>query len=185
MGRRLFNGRRAAQAGIALGLAAGAGLLLAKPASATITGPCTATGYASSSKLGPKEAAAGGASSITLKDNGVWHVSKNSYLSGTGSSTVEQTSVTVNVAVFGFNIPIINSSGKGYGGSAGPYSVATWSSLAHTAYVSGASTSCSGYVQIVIDDNSPATTAVGGGGLAATAVGGIGVGAVGLRRRGL
>lgn len=136
---------------------------LASPAQAVISGPCTASGTASSS------------GNVDFTTQTVWHLKQSDTVSGTGHSEPEQTSVGVSVVNFGVPIPVFSSSGKGHGGDAGPFTVAAFTPYARVAYAYGASDSCSGSIEIIVDDVNPVATAAGGGGLALGVLGLLGM----------
>lgn len=124
-----------------------------------VTGGCTAS--ATASKSGP----------IDLTTQAVWHVRTDDVVSGSGTAPREQTFVTVSAYALGVALPVLNATGKGTSGSAGPYSVSSYSWAAKTITVSGSSDNCSGYVTLIIDDVSPLATALGGGGVALGVIG--------------
>ena len=160
--------------------------LFPRHAAAWLSGPCTASGYASSQSLSPKDAKTqltGTPGEFAINGGDTWTVHKGDYLSGVGNATPEQTAATVYVDAFGIPIPIIQSTGKGHGGSAGPYAVDTWSKFTREIGVEGSSDNCSGGFTIVVDNQNPATTVAGGTGLGLGVLGTLGVGGVAMRKR--
>lgn len=145
-------------------------LLLALPAStaATIEGGCTATGTSTSG--GP----------VDLTTSGVWHLRSTDQISVVGEAAFEQTEGSASAYALGFAIPI--SSGRSEGERSfrsDTYDVALFALLGRVFVVAGSTTgpfhTCSGQVEIVIDDVNPFLTVLGGGGLAALLLGLLGV----------
>lgn len=123
-------------------------------ARADVTGGCTAQATATKS----------GSIDITTKSE--WHVRSDDSASGSGTATTNQTFVRVFVYAFGAPLPILSATGSGKTGSAGPYAVSSYSWATRIVPVSGSSDSCSGSLTVYVDDVSPLTTVVGGGGAA-------------------
>ncbi|HEX9270281.1 MAG TPA: hypothetical protein VF998_10585 [Candidatus Limnocylindria bacterium] len=132
---------------------------LAAPAAAIIDGGCTAT--ASATKSG----------SVDLTTASEWHLKTDDVVSGSGTAPSDQTFVQISAYALGVPIPILNGTGKGKSGSAGPYAVSSYSWMAKTIVVSGASDSCNGSITIIIDDTTPVATASGGGGAIVALIG--------------
>lgn len=113
---------------------------------------------------------------VDLTAGGVWHVRSTDHLSVTGTAPTPQDSVVVNALLLGYPIPIVTDSGGGSTGSR-EYDVATFSSLGRVFLVQGSSsgsgTACTGQIQIIIDDLSPMTTALGIAGATLTVVGAV------------
>ena len=99
----------------------------------------------------------------------------NDVVSGSGAAPADQTFVQISVYAFGVGIPAFNATGKGRGGSAGPYNVSSYSWIGRVISVSGASDSCNGYITLIIDDANPITTVLGGGGAVLGLIGLLGV----------
>ncbi len=135
----------------------------ATPAAGIVTGGCTGT--ASASKSG----------SVDLTTASEWHLRSDDVVSGSGTAPTDQTFVQIYAYALGVPIPVLSNTGKGKSGTAGPYAVSSYSWMAKTIAVSGASDSCSGSITIIIDDSSPATTAAGGGGLIVAILGLLGM----------
>ena len=122
------------------------------PAAAVIVGGCTAQGTASKS------------TGVDLTSATEWHLRTDDVVSGSGAAPSNQTFVTVSVQAFGVAIPVLNSTGLNDRTSkAGPYTVASYSWIARVIPVSGASDSCTGSIDIILDDVNPLATAAGGG----------------------
>jgi len=128
-------------------------------ASATITGPCTATGTTSSN------------STSDLTTDTEWHMLSTDTAGGSGESTVAMKHAVVRAYAFGgLSLPIAEGDGDGdTSGSVDGLSVQTYAILGARFYVageaSGDSGSCSGSIVIVLDDVNPILTVFGGGGL--------------------
>lgn len=154
---------------LAFALTASALVFTSLPAGAVVTGPCKADATADGTP-------------IDLTTATVWHMSKNATVSGEGSSDPELTEVSVAVSVLGVSYPVFSQSGKGHGGSAGPFHASDYSSKARVIGASGEAGPCAGSVKIIFDDQSPAGTALGLAGLIALVVGLLGaVGAAFMR----
>lgn len=138
-------------------------LLFQAPALAVITGGCTGS------------ATATGSGGVDLTTASVWHLKSTDSVSGSGTSPTEQTFVNVGIYAFGFAIPVYSSTGKGHGGSAGPFQVSAWSKYARVLAASGASDSCSGAIELIVDDISPVSNAAGAGGAAVGVAGVLGI----------
>lgn len=141
-------------------------LAAASPGAAVVNGGCTA--QATASKSG----------AIDLTTQAEWHVRTDDVISGSGTAPSDQTFVTISAYALGVAVPIVNNTGKGKTGSAGPHNVSSYSWIAKTITGSGSSDSCTGYVTLVIDDVNPLATVAGGGGIAAGVLGLIGMIAV-------
>ena len=147
-------------------LAAAAALiaLLAFPATAaaTITGGCTGVGTATS----------GGVDLTTATE---WHVKKADVGGGSGQGPAAK-AASVGAYAFGINIPIASGTdpdGKTSGSVEG-VSVSLFAILGHIFTVAGsADNGCSGQITIIIDDQDPLYTLLGGGGLALAVLGGL------------
>jgi hypothetical protein len=172
---------RARLAGLAARAAVGALIvvplagLAAQPAAATIDGAgCTAQASDSSGKAVP--------SSISINATGVWNVSKDSHLSGSGTAPSDQTMGYADVMAFGFGfIPIAGGSGHGTSGS-GSLDVAAYSKYVRVFPGYGYSDSCSGSLIVVVQDESVLDTLAGKLAAALTAFGLVGLVAVVVRR---
>ncbi len=156
--------------------AASAGVVAsAAPALAYVSPPCHANASDSTGKAVP--------SSITIDNTDVWNVSKDSMLSGRGTAATDQTSGFAYASVFGFGIiPIAGGNGHGTSGS-GSLDVSKVSGFVRVIGVEGASTSCSGYLTVVVQDDSVLATLAGIGSLVVSVVGFLGLVWVGLRSR--
>jgi hypothetical protein len=145
--------------GVALGLA----LLSARPAHALVSGGCTAKATASVS--GP----------IDLTTERVWHLRNEDVVNGEGhpASGTKLKGVTVRVDSFGMSIPIYFNNDEGTGGTAGPYSVSTYSKLIRILAASGEAGggACTGSIKIILDDASPVANVSSGLGLLLAVVG--------------
>lgn len=145
-------------------LAAIAVLLAASfPSGAVITGGCTASATASRS----------GAVDLTTATE--WHLRSDDVVNGSGKAPTVQTTAQVSAYAFGIAFPLVSATGRGTGGSAGPFDVATYARLARIIAVAGSSDSCSGSITIIIDDVNPFLTATGGGGAVLGLLGLLGV----------
>ena len=139
-------------------------LLLASPAIATISSPCSGTGTSTS----------GGEIDLTTATE--WHLKSTDSAGGGGQSTVEMTSATVFARALGLSIPIAGGSGDGdTTGSVSNVSVTTFALLGQRFVVSGSASgdgaSCSLSIVVIIDDVNPLLTAFGGGGLVVALIG--------------
>ena len=122
------------------------------PAVASIDGGCTANGTATKSK------------GVDFASATEWHLRTDDIVSGSGSAPANQSFVKVSVMAFGVPIPVLDKTGlNDKTGSAGPYAVSTYSWIARVIPVSGASNSCIGSIDIILDDVNPLATAAGGG----------------------
>jgi len=124
-------------------------------ASATITGGCTGTGTATSS-------------SVDLVTATEWHVKKADVGGGSGTGPPAKAG-SVGAKAFGLTIPIASGTdpeGKTEGSVDG-VSVSMFALLGHRFIVAGsADNGCAGQIEIIIDDQDPALTLLGGGGAA-------------------
>ena len=140
-------------------------LALAFPGTAwaTITGPCTATGTATSS------------GSIDLTNEEVWRVKSTDVLSGNGTSTVTMRSGEVSAYALGLEVPIRSESGDGdTSGSVDGVSMDLFSKLGKVFVIAGAASGdgeCEGQILVVVDDVDAVFTVLGGGGLAMAIIG--------------
>jgi hypothetical protein len=136
--------------------------LLPGIASATITGPCHATGTSTSG-------------TADFATDNVWHLKSTDTAGGSGQSDVKMTSASVVAYALGIPIPIASGSGNGdTSGSVSGVSVATYAILAHRFVVHGEAhgeANCSGDIEVIIDDVNPLLTILGGGGALAAIVG--------------
>ncbi len=131
-------------------------------AGATVVGECKVQGSASVS----------GSTDLTTTD--IWHLKKSDEV--TGSATYPtQTFVHVYAFLFGIPIPVYSSSGQDTKGSAGPFSVSTYSQYTRVFAAGGASDNCTGSVLIVVDDQNPFTNFAGLAGSALLVIGLIGL----------
>ena len=146
----------------ALALTASALLFTSLPTAAVVTGPCKADATADGTP-------------IDLTTATEWHMSKNATVSGEGSSDPELTEVSVAVTVLGVTYPVFSQSGKGHGGSAGPFHASDYSSKARVIGASGEAGPCAGSVKIIFDDQSPTGTVLGLAGLIALVIGIVGM----------
>jgi hypothetical protein len=156
--------------------AASAGVVAsAAPASAYVSPPCHANATDSTGKAVP--------SSITIDGTDVWNVSKDSMLSGEGTATTDQISGFAYASVFGYGIiPIAGGNGHGTSGS-GSLDVSKIAGYVRVIGVEGVSTSCSGYLTVVVQDDSVLATLAGILSVAVAVVGFLGLAWVGLRSR--
>ena len=158
-----------------------AGLMLAlgsHSAGAVVNGGCTASGFETPANGGTP-------STFPITSQSTWHVHNDSTLSGEGTAPGEQTFANVDAEVFGLGfIPIVQATGKGANGSAGPYKVSDYSKFADVIAVTGNSDNCNGSLTIIIDGVNPVGTVAGGGALALGVLGAAGVAGVALRRVG-
>ncbi len=142
---------------LVLAVALGLALLSARPAHALVSGGCTAKATASVS--GP----------IDLTTERVWHLRNDDVVNGEGHPAAGRKlkGVSVRVDSFGLSIPVFGNNDEGSGGTAGPFSVSTFSKLVRIVGASGEAGggACTGSIKIVIDDASPVANVVGGGGL--------------------
>lgn len=129
-------------------------------AAATIRGGCEGTG--SSSIGGP----------IDLTTATVWHLQSTETAGGSGTAPTEQKAASVSAYGLGLALPIAAGSGDGDTvGSVEGVSVATYATLGRRFVVAGSSDTCSGEIEIIIDDVNPLLTVLGGGGLALAILG--------------
>jgi hypothetical protein len=138
-------------------------------ASATITPPCSGSGHAASGD-------------VDLGTATEWHLKSTDTVVGEGSSTTPMKSGAVSAYAFGgIAIPIAGGSGTEgkTEGSVNSVLVSQYAILGSRFYVAGSATgdggTCTGSIIIVIDDVSPAATVLGGGALAAAAIGLLGI----------
>jgi len=117
---------------------------------------------------------------VDLGKTDVWTVSKDSYITGEGTAPGEE-SGSAYAIVFGFPIPV--SLGGGPKGSFGQASldVSQFSQYARVIAVAGQSTTCSGYLTLVVGDVQALDTWLGKGALAMIGLGIIGLVALALR----
>jgi hypothetical protein len=130
-------------------------LIIPATVAATISGGCEGTG--SSSSGGP----------IDLTTATVWHLQSTETASGSGTAPTEQKAASVSAYALGLGLPIAAGSGDGdTAGSVEGVSVSFYSTLGRRFVVAGSSDTCSGEIEIIIDDVNPLLTVLGGGGLA-------------------
>jgi hypothetical protein len=140
------------------------GALLTWPATAaaTITGGCTGTGTATSS-------------SVDLTTATEWHVKKADVGGGQGQGPAAK-SGSVGAYALGIRIPIASGTdpvGKTTGSVDG-VSVSWFAILGHIFTVAGsADNGCAGQITIIIDDQDPLFTVLGGGGALLGVLGGL------------
>lgn len=158
-------------------LAATMGIVSAGPAYATVSGEgCGATAVDSTGKANPP--------SIDITSTAVWHISKDSVLSGEGHAGSDQTQGSASAGAFGFGIvPIASGSGHGTTGK-GSLDVSQFHSVARVILGVGSSDTCSGSLVLIVDDESALDTWAGRASVGLLVIGAIGVLAVGLRSRG-
>jgi hypothetical protein len=147
---------------VALLAAFGLVLLSARPAHATIKGGCTASATGTVS---------GGPIDLTTATD--WNLVNEDIVTGHGSTAkdsagnaTELKGVRVRVDLFGLPLTILSGDGKGTGGSAGPYSVSSYSRIARVVGASGEAGGgvCTGSIKITVTNISPLATVAGGGG---------------------
>ena len=139
---------------VALALAAAAVLALPAAANATIRGGCEGTG--SSNVGGP----------VDLTTETVWHLQSTEIAGGSATAPTPQTSASVGAYALGLALPIAGGSGEGdTAGSVTGVSVSTYATLGRRFVLAGSSDSCSGEIEVIIDDVNPFLTVLGGGGL--------------------
>jgi hypothetical protein len=153
----------------------------AVPAFAYVSPGCHANATDSTGKAVPP--------SITIDGTDVWNVSKDSMLSGNGRAPSDQTSGFAYASVFGLPwtiSPIAGGTGHGTTGS-GSLDASKFAPYFRVIGAQGSSTgpaaSCSGYLTIVIQDDSVLGNLAGILALALSLVGLVGLGWVGLRSR--
>jgi hypothetical protein len=141
------------------------GLLLAYPGAvgATIGGGCTGEGHSTSS-------------SVNLTTGTVWHLKKDDIAGGSGTAPVKMKAASVSAYGLGIGIPIASGTSKDgeTSGKVDGVSVATYAILGHRFVVAGSASgdgSCSGEIDIIIDDVNPLLTLLGGGGLILAIIG--------------
>jgi hypothetical protein len=144
-------------------------LLLAFPASAgaTITGGCTGEGHSTS----------GGANLTTDSE---WHLKSNDVAGGSATAPAAMRSATVAAYGLGIGIPIAGGTSEDgeTSGSVDGVNVSTYAVLGHRFVVAGSASGdgqCTGQIEIVIDDNQPLLTVLGGGGIVLALIGVIGM----------
>jgi hypothetical protein len=155
---------------VAVGLLGATFLGFPAIAAAVITPPCSGSGHAASGD-------------VDLGTATEWHLKSTDTVVGEGSSTVPMKSATVSAYAFGgLSIPIAGGSG-GEGlteGSVNGVLVSQYAILGARFYVAGSASgdggaTCAGSIVIIIDNVSPAATVLGGGALAAAAIGLLGI----------
>ena len=155
--------------------AVGAVVATASPAWAYVSPDCHASATDSTGRAVP--------SSIRIDDTNVWNVSRDSKLSGRGTAATEQTFGSASATLFGLGvIPI--AAGRGHGQSGGgSLDVSVFADKVRVVGAVGASDSCSGYLTVVVRDESALDTLAGKVAAGAAALGALGVLGVALRRR--
>lgn len=147
----------------------------AATAAAYVSPPCHANASDSTGKAVP--------ASIVIDNTDIWNVSKDSKLSGQGTAPTDQTSGFAYASAFGFGIiPIAGGNGHGTSGS-GSLDVSVFASQVRVVGVEGVSTSCSGYLTVVVQDESVLSTLAGILSAAVAVVGFLGLIWIGLRSR--
>ncbi|HEY8238840.1 MAG TPA: hypothetical protein VIF63_05345 [Candidatus Limnocylindrales bacterium] len=139
-------------------------LVLAFPAAAgaTITGGCTGIGTSTSS-------------SVDLTTETEWHVKKADSGGGAGQGPAAH-AASVGAYALGIVVPIANGTSEPgeTSGSVEGVSVQLFAVLGARFVVSGkADNGCAGQIKIIIDDQDPLYTVLGGGGLLLAVIGGL------------
>ncbi|GAC1333505.1 MAG: hypothetical protein NVSMB17_14000 [Candidatus Dormibacteria bacterium] len=125
----------------------------AAPAMARVNGGCSATATDSAGKANPQ--------TIDIGSTDVWHVSKNSQITGKGQAPGDQTHGQASAAAFGIGLfPIASGNGHGTTGE-GSIDVSQFADKVRVFAGVGSSDSCSGALTIVIDDVTAFDTLVG------------------------
>jgi hypothetical protein len=153
---------------IATGLAVVA-LLFGFPAAAgaAITGGCTGEGHSTS-----------GGSDLTTDTQ--WHLKSNDVAGGSATSPVPMRAATVSAYGLGIGIPIAGGTSEDgeTAGSVDGINVSTYAVLGHRFVVAGSAIgdgACSGQIEIILDDNQPLLTVLGGGGIILALIGVVGM----------
>jgi hypothetical protein len=148
--------RRAAVAGAVLA----AMLVVPPPVGATVTGGCQVQGSATST------------GTIDLTGAATWHLLSSDVAGGSGTAPSEQKAASVSAYALGLALPVASGSGEGdTQGSVSGVAVSAYAALGRRFVVAGSSDSCSGQIEIILDDVNPLLTALGGGGIAAAIIG--------------
>lgn len=139
--------------------------LLAAPVStqANVQGGCTATATASSS------------GTIDVASASTWHVKDADVVNGQATAPTRQTSARLAVMLFGIGLPLLDKTGNGASGAAGPYRIADYDHYTRVLAVNGTSSTCDGNVLLVVDDVAPLSTWAGILGIIAAVLGIIGL----------
>jgi hypothetical protein len=133
--------------------------LASVPAAAYISGGCTAKATDSSGKATP--------ATIQIESTDIWHVSKDSHLSGTGHAPTKQKKGFAFANAFGLAISFIpiaggeDKTGDGSQEGSGSLDVSAYSDKFRVFAAAGASSDCAGALAVVIDDVSALSTLVG------------------------
>jgi hypothetical protein len=140
-------------------------IVLAFPAAvgATINNGCTGEGHSTSS-------------SADLTTATEWHLLRADVAGGSGTAPGKIHSASVAAYALGIGLPIAGgtSADGETSGSVDGVSVATYAILGHRFVVGGSGTgdvSCTGQIDIIIDDVNPVFTLLGGGGLILALIG--------------
>lgn len=146
-------------------LVAAALLLLAVPASAsaTITGGCTGEGHSTSS-------------GANLTTDTEWHLKSSDVAGGSGTAPAKMKAASVSAYALGIALPIASGTSEDgeTTGSVEGVSVSNYAILGARFTVGGSATgdgSCSGEIQIILDDVNPLFTVLGGGGIILALIG--------------
>jgi hypothetical protein len=135
-------------------------VLVPASAAATVTGGCQVQGSATST------------GTIDLTSAATWHLLSSDIAGGSGTAPSEQQAASVSAYALGLSIPVASGSGDGdTQGSVSGVAVSAYAALGRRFIVAGSSDSCSGQVEIIVDDVNPLLTALGGGGVAAAVIG--------------
>ena len=166
----LTHGRRIVIAG---GIAA---LMVWAPAvtdtGATVKGPCHGMAFETRDALSAGDALAAYqshsseiVSALDINAATTWTVHRSSFVSGAGVADRTESEGFVDTDFFGIPLPLADLHGSGTSGSRGPYSMSDWSKLGRVIGVWAGSNDCTGYFTLVIADQDPILTGLGGGGL--------------------
>ena len=138
-------------------------LILPAAAHANMNGACSAT--ATGSKSG----------AVDLATTSTWHVTDGDVINGRAAAPTGQKFSQLKVLVFGIGLPLLDQTGNGASGTAGPYRISDYDRYTRVLSVGGTSTSCNGSVTLVVDDVAPLATWAGILGVIAAVLGFIGL----------
>lgn len=138
-------------------------LILPAAAHANMNGGCSAT--ATGSKSG----------TVDLATTSTWHVTDGDVINGRATAPTGQKFSQLKVLLFGIGLPLLDQTGNGASGTAGPYHISDYDRYTRVLSIGGTSTSCNGSVTLVVDDVAPLATWAGILGLIAAVLGFIGL----------
>jgi hypothetical protein len=155
-------------------------------ASAQVSGPCYLTGYESPRTITEEQLGTTGSQkdvvAMDLSSVSTWNVKRNGSVLVAGETAVVPNHLRVVTAFFGVGLPFFDSQGNSQKANSGSWAMQDLAPFTRVLGFSGTTDSCSGTLQVVIDEN-PLITVAGAGAALGAAIGSIGLIRLALRRR--